>query len=347
MIHSIQQELTLSIPLTLAAHQTAQQFYRQHFDPHKAKQVYLNTLAVEAVRTYLGWLGIDSETQASDSWDPIVQTLADVADLEILGQGKLECRPVLPQETTCHIPPETNPGRIGYLPVLLDAKLETATLLGFIPSTDIQLDTQEVSLTTLRSLTSLFDLLKPQANNASITSLSRWLKGAVASGWQTIETLFGPQPVFSFRNLELSNPATSVTVRGKLLELGPLNSLVSSLVDEPSKAPPPDDHPANGLLSAATPRRQQANCRVALVVGITPSDALQSSIWVKLCPIGGNSHLPEELEIRILDDRDIVVMEAQSRQTDMLQLNFRGMLNEQFAVEVALNGVSLIEKFVI
>ena len=341
MIYSTKQELTLSVPLTLAAHQHAQQFYQQHSDPLKAKQVYLNTLAVEAVCTYLSWLGVVSDLRASDSWDPIVQTLADAADLELPGQGKLECRPVLPEETTFYVPPEISADRIGYLPVLLDAKLETATLLGFMPGASISPDTSKVSLTSLQSLDLLFDSLKPLGSDSKLTHLSRWLEGAAASGWQAVEALLGPQPEFSFRGMELSDQTTNLVIRGKLLELTPL-------VDRSSKAPWLDS--TQGYDASPTDvsaLSQYAACRVALIVSITPSDMLRSNIWVKLCPIGGSYHLPEDLEVRILDDQEAVVMEAQSRQTDMLQLNFRGTLNEQFSVEVALNDVSLVEKFVI
>jgi len=323
MIHSTQQSLTLSVPLTLASHHRAQLFYQRQSDPHKAKQIYLNTLAVEAVHTYLGWLGIASDRQASDSSDPLVQTLADIADLEVLGQGKLECRPVLPEATTCYIPPEVNEDRIGYLPVRLDADLQTATLLGFIPgteiSTEISADTQEVPLARLSPVTALFEYVRPQSGQVNErVCLRQWLKGTFASGWQSVEALLEPQPVFSFRSLELSDPdnTTSAAIRGKLIEL----------------TPPSTAHPG---------------CRVAFIVNIATSDALRSNIWIRLCPVAGDRYLPEDLEVRILDDQDAVVMEAQSRQTDMIQLHFRGMTNEQFAVEVALNGASLVEKFVI
>ena len=313
MIHSIKQQLTLSVPLTLKSHRQAQLFYQRHAeDPHKAKQVYLNTLAVAAVQTYLGWLGIDSDLQASDSWEPVHQTLLDIADLELPGQGKLECRPVLPGATTCYIPPETNADRIGYLPVLFDSDLETVTLLGFIPSADVAIETEEIALSQLQPITSLLDSLMPSASQIEPpTYLGQWLKGAIASGWQTVERLIDPQPVFSFRSSELAIPAAmaDAVVRGKLLEL--------------------------------------KRCQVALVVGIKPSNALQSDISVKLCPVGGDRHLPEAMEIKILDDQGVAAMEAQSRQTDMLQLDFRGMLNEQFTVEVVLREDRLVERFVI
>lgn len=317
MIHSTKQKLTLSVPLTLMSHSQAQLFYQRYAkDPHKAKQVYLNTLAVEAVRTYLGWLGIHSDLQASSSWDPIVQALADVADLELPGQGKLECRPVLPGATTCYIPPETYADRIGYLPVLFDNSLETATLLGFASGASVGIETEEILLSQLQPVTSLLNLLKPLASEVERvagkpTYLGKWLQGTITSSWQAVETLLGPQPMFSFRNSGPTNLAaiTDAVVRSKLLEL--------------------------------------KSHRAVLAVGIAPGDALQSDIWVKLCPVKGDRYLPEAVEIRILDDQGAVVMEAQSRQTDMLQLNFRGMLNEQFTVEVALSNVSLVERFVI
>ncbi|HEY9656461.1 MAG TPA: DUF1822 family protein, partial [Crinalium sp.] len=193
MINSAEQGLTLPVPLTLKGHQAAQLFYQQHCDSQKAKQVYLNTLAIDAVHSYLGWLGIATDLQASDSWNPAIQALADVADLEIPGQGKLECRPVLPEATVCYLPPEVWFDRIGYVAVLLDAALQTATLLGFVPS----VDTEALPLTQLQPITVLLDHLKPQKQPEPIKELidlGHWVQGMVTSGWRTVEELFGPQP---------------------------------------------------------------------------------------------------------------------------------------------------------
>lgn len=350
MIHSIQQALTLSVPLTLTSHSQAQLFYQQQADLRKAKQVYLNTLAVDAVRTYLSWLGIDGDLQASDSWDPVIQTLSDVADLVLPGQGKLECRPVLPESATCYIPPETRGDRIGYLPVLLDKGLKTATLLGFIPSENIGPKTEEIGLETsigqLQPLMSLLSLLKPTDSTvAEPVHLGEWLQGAVANGWEAVETLLEPQPKFSFRSSELANflAATDAVARVKVLELG-LSALGERSKLRSNSKPFGSSTPADTY--TCLPARL-SSCRVALAVEIVQSDALQSDIWVKLCPADGDRYLPEAMDIRIIDAQNMVVMEAQSRQTDILQLNFRGMLNEQFTVEVALNDVSLIERFII
>lgn len=221
MIDSTEQDLTMPVPLTLKGHHTAQLFYQQHSDPQKAKQVYLNTLAIDAVHSYLGWLGIATDLQASDSWNPAIQTLADIADLEIPGQGKLECRPVLPGATVCYVSPETWPDRIGYVAVLLDADLQSATLLGFVPS----VNTEELPLSQFQSIAALLDCLKPPTPPEplqELINLGQWMQGLITSGWQTVEELFGPQPVLSFRSMELSShsgQASGLMTRGKRLEI--------------------------------------------------------------------------------------------------------------------------------
>lgn len=315
MTSSTEQDLTLPVPLTLKGHYAAQRFYQQHSDPQKAKQVYLNTLAIDAVRSYLGWLGIATDLQASDSWNPTIQALADVADLEIPGQGKLECRPVMPGTTICYVPPEVWSDRIGYVAVRLDADLQTATLLGFVPN----VNTEELLLSQLQSIAALLDYLKPQKQPELIKewiNLGQWVQGMFTDGWQAVEELFEPQPLLSFRSLELSSHSrqtSALTTRGKMLELVPHS----------------DNH------------------EVALLVGLMPSSSPQVDIWVKLCPTVGVSYLPEDLEIRILDEQGMVVMQAQSRQTDMLQLKFRGESGERFSIEIALNDISVVETFVI
>ncbi|KJH69367.1 DUF1822 family protein [Aliterella atlantica] len=313
MIDSTEQDLTLPVPLTLQAHYAALLFYQQHADARKAKQVYLNTLAVSAVRAYLSWLGIASDLQASDSWNPTLQALADIADLDIPGQGKLECRPVLPEATACYVAPETWSNRIGYIAVLLDADLKTATLLGFVPS----VDTEELPLEQLQPVATLLDMLKPQPQpqqDKELVNLSHWAQGIFTTGWRAVEELLEPQPVVSFRSLELaSNLKPSVTTRGKILELVP----------------------------------RSLSHQVVLLVGLIPNNSLQLDIWIKLAPTNCGSYLPEDLEIKVLDEHGVAVMQAQSRQTDMLQLQFQGVIGEQFSIELGLNDINLVETFVI
>ena len=337
----IRPSVPLSIPLTLAAHQQAQQAYQQQPEPELAKQVYLNRLAVEAVRTYLQWMGYVIAPSADESDSAALLVLADLAELQVPGQGWLACRPVLPGEAVCRVPPESWAAALGYVAVGLDAELRQARLLGYGSAAG----REEVPLEQLLPMGELLARLQGQSAAASVrvarklVDLSQWLAGQVTSGWQAAEEVLGQQPpAFSFRSLELSDDPTGSVVRGKLLELVP-SSKTSQMAEAPT-----DDWQFRGAEAA---ERHIEKHPVALLVGIIPNNALQYDIRIKLCPTGGDRTLPENLEIRVLDSQGLVAMEAQARQTDMLQLNFRGTSSEQFVVEVTLDQVTLTETFVI
>src|SRR6478672_10226529 len=108
MIYSTQEieDYSLPLPITQTAYNTAQRFSLQQPNPQKAEQVHLNTLAVYAVNDYLQLMGIPTEVTAGDSWNPVMRLCTDVADLEVTGKGRLECRPVKISESTCHVPLE-------------------------------------------------------------------------------------------------------------------------------------------------------------------------------------------------------------------------------------------------
>jgi hypothetical protein len=48
-MRNLSESLTFTVPLSSSAHHLAEQFCRQQSNQKKAKQVYLNTLAVSAV----------------------------------------------------------------------------------------------------------------------------------------------------------------------------------------------------------------------------------------------------------------------------------------------------------
>ena len=75
---------TFTVPLALSAHARAEQFQRYQSKPDKAKQVYLNTLAVYAVNVYLECRGFETDLEQSASSDPVMQMLMDVADLVVV-----------------------------------------------------------------------------------------------------------------------------------------------------------------------------------------------------------------------------------------------------------------------
>ncbi|MFB2921016.1 MULTISPECIES: DUF1822 family protein [Aerosakkonema] len=201
---------TFTVILGAEAHRLAEQFRKHQRQPQKGKQVYLNTLAVYAVKFYLDCLGIETDCQASDSFDPVAQTLMDVADLEVKNLGKLECRPVLPEQEFIYIPPEVWLNRIGYVAVQMTRSLTEVMLLGFTKTAT----RENLSISELRSLEEFPEFISEIRQPRPI-NLSQWLHNVVEIGWQTVEALLLPpqaQIAFNFRG-------TDGVRRGKFLEL--------------------------------------------------------------------------------------------------------------------------------
>ncbi|NEP76339.1 MAG: DUF1822 family protein, partial [Okeania sp. SIO2G5] len=309
---SVYDPLSFSIPLPLSIHATAQRFCQPHWSSIKAKQVYLNTLAVYAVKSYLGCLGVSSYLEQGNSWDPIHQCFADSADLMVGAQGRLECRPVLSASSTCYVPPEVWSDRIGYVAVQLDDELRYGKPLGFLP----QVTTSEIPLERWRSLNSLLQALEtsyqPVALSSSrsissvsfrryptsvvqrnsVTHLTGWLKGTIEAGWQRLEDLILPEHVF---------PSSPPTLQFRGVET-PLSTVCGKYLDW------------------QLPTGEQEN--LVLVVGVMPAQKSEMNIWVKLCPQHSSVYLPARLEVVVLDEQNVAVMQAQSRQTEMIQLKF-------------------------
>jgi hypothetical protein len=81
--------------------------------------------------------------------------LMDSADLKIDVLGKLECRPVLPNENICYVPSEVWSDRVGYVVVEIDEEAKKAILFGFVE----QIKTNELPLAQLPDIDNLVDLL--------------------------------------------------------------------------------------------------------------------------------------------------------------------------------------------
>jgi hypothetical protein len=320
------ESLTFTVPLNSEARQRAEQFLRKQRNPQKAKQVYLNTLAVFAVNFYLRCMGIETSWSESLSSHPAIQTLMDIADLEVIGLGKIECLPVLPNQKVIHVPPEVCSDRIGYLAVQFDSSLEEATILGFIKTVPSSF---ELHLSQLSSLEDLLIHLNQLTENIrhedaikvqQPTHLSQWLMNVVDAGWQTIESLLNSQQqtelVFRFRGTEHTlalhpENSTSWMQKGKVLDLG-----------RDSKSQP-----------------------IALVVGLIPASTEEINIGIKVYPTGGQNYLPEELELTVLDEAGISVMQAMARNTKSIQLNFSSEVGEIFSVKIALGNITFTEVF--
>lgn len=293
---------TFTVPLNLEAHSRAEQFRRYHSND-KAKQVYLNTLAVYAVNVYLQCQGIETDLEQSTSNDPVMQLLIDTADLVVKNRGKLECRPVLQNAKFVAIPAEVWSERIGYVAVQLNESLREATLLGFFE----KVARSELPLSQLRSLQELpgyLNKIKPVVN------LSQWFEDIFEVGWQAVEALLGTQPTelaFGFRGA----PQADVR-RCKRIEL-------------------------------ATPERA-----VALIVSLTGESEQDINISVEVQPANGQTYLPSNLQLIVLNENGEAVMDVQAGgDNKTIQLEFGGESEDRFSVKVVLGDVSMTENFII
>ncbi|MBP0017771.1 MAG: DUF1822 family protein [Cyanobacteria bacterium SBLK] len=308
------------VSLTPRDHQQAKAFWEKHGSKTKAKQVYLNTLAVCAVRSYFTTLEMESELETGESWDETQQSLSDTADLLVKDCGKIECRPVLPDSTVCKIPFEVREDRWGYIPVQFDRELKEAKLLGFTAT--VESDREELPLSAFHPLDTLWDALYPEENpdrEKGIVCLSRWLEDAIDTGWETVEAILNSQKTLAtnFRSPSLLNQRdernreNSIT-RGKLFDL------------------------------------ERAEERIALFVGFDrPNREKECDIAIEVASIGQKSHLPEDLQLFLIDAKGRSVMQAEACSSQALEFHFSGELGERFSIKIALGEVSVTECFLI
>lgn len=300
----------LNIPLT--AHIQAKKFRSYQSQPHKARQIYLNTLGVSVVNSYLNLIGWSTSLESSDSWNLVSQTMMNVADLHIPSYGKLECRVVLSGQDKVKIPPEVWSERIGFVVVRLDKSLKVGTVLGFVG----QVNQPELPLNQLQSLAKFPKYLSQQPRTAPANSanLSSWRRGKVESDWQKLDELFAPAAM-NFRSryeTTLADQPLTAVSRAKLLKIG-----------------------------------EQAEYTIALILRIQLEHKLQYTVSVTVCNYEQDNYLPEGLELVITDHTNRPVMNAQANKTKTIEFCFSGELEENFSVEIYFDKQFKVENFII
>lgn len=314
----------LFLPISSKSRQLSRSLADQHSIPSLVERVRRNTLAVLVIHDYLEMMGVTTNLETSDCWNPVVQICADIADLEIEGVGKLECRSLLSEESICYVPAEVWADRIGYVVVQFDADWRSASLLGFIP----QVSTESIAIECLEPIENLLVAIKDKRestlqnveNNLAIANLSNWLQNLFESGWQELETLLsGTQPQLAWRTRQLSSyifndlSNQNEVRRGKLLDFG----------------------------------FQLSSSVLALLITISPIDQTEINIRLTIHSIA-DMFLPEFLKLVVIDDSGNIFLTAEARSIDnYIQLQFSGSIGEQFSVQVSLGEFSLVENFII
>ncbi|MDX2211944.1 MAG: DUF1822 family protein [Oculatellaceae cyanobacterium bins.114] len=325
------ESFALPLPITQRAQHLAQQFANQQPTPQKAEQVRLNTLAVMVIHDYLEMLGIATDPLQSDSWNPVIRLCADVADLQIVGLGRLECRPLASAEPICPIPPEVWEDRVGYAIVQIGPQSENANLLGFVPT----VADEGLPLSQLRSPEELLDhldrLLHPVTQTTptpgvttsperALIALGQWFQNQFSESWQAIESVLNPQNLtsaYGFRSVASTAAApqeASKIGRAKLIDLG----------------------------------IQFNRQPVALVVELQPAANQTTQVCLQVHPTQDQPYLPANLRLTVLDESGATFLEAESRVADnYIQLQFSGNSGERFGVQITLGDSSVFEEFMI
>jgi Protein of unknown function (DUF1822) len=307
--------LSFTGPISPKARHRAEQMCRQQATAKKGESIRLNILAVDFVNFYLECMGFETDLGKSDSWNPVQQTLMDTAALCLKNLGDLECRPVLANTQFVYIPPEVQSNRIGYVAVQIHESLRAATILGFVKqvSTDLlpleRLQPVEDLLEYLEELSQAPLAARSPAQSKNRVNLRQWLDSIYESSWQEISTVLDLQPTAPAWRLRSANPN-----RGKQIELG----------------------------------KQAIAQSVVLVVAVNSENSQETDIVVEVHPTSGQSYLPPNLQVSVLDFTGATVMEAQARNTNKnIQLQFSGEPGECFSVKLALGEAIAIENFVI
>ncbi|WP_019503669.1 DUF1822 family protein [Pleurocapsa sp. PCC 7319] len=311
---------TFTVSLGYAEHNLAQKYSQLQNSVSKAKQVYLNILAICAVNFYLHCLSIETSLLESDSFNPLLVKFMDVADISLPQLGQVECRPVLPDAENLDIPPDVHSDRIGYIAVRLEHSLKQAVILGFTTAASAH-----IPLAKLRSLEEFPSYLAQlkQSSSSSQSSLvsnqppiqlHNWFEGVVETGWQMIETLIqvkSAQPIV-VRDIEQLEKKVK---RAKAINLG-------IELDDYSVV-------------------------LALVLTTQPDEMI--NILVQVYPRAGIQYLPSNLQLKMLDPSGKILQETVSGSLhNYAQLRrFSGHQGDRFSIEITLNRVTVKENFVL
>ena len=160
------------------------------------------------------------------------------------------------------------------------------------------------------------------AASQSLLNLSQWLNGAFDAGWQAVENILTPNQVsFAFRFRDGSNQKVNTSQsdlsnvkRGKLFNFG----------------------------------IEQSGESVALLIGLITIESTKIKVSVELYPTKGQTYLPPDLQLMVLDETGLAIMQAQTRNTNKdISLDFTANSGEQFGIKIVLNNVSITEYFLV
>ncbi len=312
-----------TIPLGREVHRLAEKFAAQQTILADRKKVYLNTLAVYAVHTYLQWLEIETNLEQSDSWNPVTRTLFDGADLILPDLGQtLECRPVLPGETALNLPLTATENLIGYVAVQFGETLSEVEILGFFPAAAVcEHSTKQIQISELQSLDTLIDSIYEAKKAILLQETSR-------------ET---PVPLTQ----RLVNFMVSLR-RINVVEI--FRQTLEDAVEIP--APSYATRDTQGIIPLVA-EIDLGSQKLVLIIEITPKDEQKKRICLRLEPRDATELPPLQLLIRD-ESGKIFPYQVKLESPDCLQLQpFIGRIGKQFNIQIVSGDISITEQFIV
>jgi hypothetical protein len=327
---------SFTILLDRTAHLSASKFAAGQMTIAKGRQVYLNTLAVCAVRQYLSFVcQLDLDLTHGDSWQVELQSIMNVADLVIPNVGKIECIPVLANTIEIQIPPETIEERVGYLVVQFNGQIDSVELIGFIPQIQQNLNTLMeppiVNIAQLQSLDDFIDLIY----TSQINNLRKFLAGMLGIGWEPIFQGRG----FANDSLIQISPKNAIGIRE--LRLRGTNNNLSNHYSYNSIR----DFNAGKIINLSG---NIASIPLLLLIGLNQESDERINVKIRLHSGGSDRLLPANIELglRSIDNRLLSHVQY-SRSMDFIQLpSFKLPPGIEFKIEVVLGNDRFIESFI-
>jgi len=194
-----------------------------------------------------------------------------------------------------------------------------------------------------------------EATETKAVHLSQWFEGIVETGWQKLEEIVGiysANPAFNFRKAA----DRSATPSDNSQQIADLINLLSTTSDEDTLWTAVDDlrridpeHPALGIRNA-----EQINLgdppdgnTVALSVALMQRPDQEIGILLRVYPIG-ETYVPPDLELSLLDEEGETVLAVTARRTDAyIQIQLSGQTGEQFSAKIVLADSSITRNFLI
>ncbi|MBE9035031.1 DUF1822 family protein [aff. Roholtiella sp. LEGE 12411] len=166
----------------------------------------------------------------------------------------------------------------------------------------------ELPINELQSIDDLLAHLDHLECNQSEIKLSHWLQNIFEADWQSLEEILLP------KSPQLAFRYRSGVTRGKLVDLG----------------------------------IQLPNQSVALIVTLTPTNSVEIQLKLQVHPNREQACLPENLIVKVLDEKGVAVMEAHAKSTNAhIILEFSAQLGERFSIRLELGDTNITEKFIV